>query len=726
MQPKLNADTFYIPTADGVYFRNHHGSLKIKGTSIYRWVESLVPYLDGTHSLTDLIQGLDTQKQAMVTRLLETLLTHQFLRDTSADLPHTLSQSELETYAAELAFIESFQDSPAARFERFRRMRVVAIGSGLTLTALVHAMLKGGLRHLTLLITDECETARSRHQEYLDRFGQRDPQQTLQELDPLSWADERQVQTAIEPFEMIIHISDRPMLARAQQLTRLCFAQQKPLLQAVVVKDEAWIGPLVCPPASGCWECAWRRLLSNLNDLRTSLASYAFADHPEASSSPFLAFTTAALIANMVSFEAFKYATEAGPLETPQHLIELDLQTLTRQRHAFLPHPLCQACQQPFAPGEEHFLETMRQLEQAEPLDPDLFSRRAAPCIERRLGLIQALDEDDFEQLPLNMCQALVSNPLLLESPAPFFQTIGTGIGFALTRRRTMQQALELYASCLVDTRRLPAFEERPDASLTLARDLFPPGEPAEPETGWSWAVDLHSQQATLVPASLVYPALLGCAPTPQQRRGVASGMSWAEAVCRALLALCADLTVADIARATTPFPQVDLASVELDPQTSRQRSALSALKEIVEVYDVTGPLQVPTFALCVQGRTVTYSTHLDVALALREGLEAVLGQRQAFSQRQDPVLTSQEGFAAVQEHLALAFPAVPELPRALRGERVCVPHTVGREDWPSRQRWLQQRLHQQGWKALAVPLNHDPACTHILPFLVRVLLAHL
>ena len=43
----------------------------------------------------------------------------------SQDLPHHLSATERATYAAELAFIDSFCDSAAARFERFRERQVL-------------------------------------------------------------------------------------------------------------------------------------------------------------------------------------------------------------------------------------------------------------------------------------------------------------------------------------------------------------------------------------------------------------------------------------------------------------------------------------------------------------------------------------------------------------------------------------------------------------------------
>src|SRR5258708_29330163 len=157
---------------------------------------------------------------------------------------------------------------------------------------------------------------------------------------------------------MIVGWYGRPMLARARMLNQLCVANNKSLLQAVRVEDQAWIGPLVRSDANGCWECAWRRLQANLrtmqghngcnlqrghgellplpmaiNRTRAQLTPeelhsfYAFQDQTTAPISRFVALPTATLVANQLAFEILKFVTEAGPLETAESLIEVDLET---------------------------------------------------------------------------------------------------------------------------------------------------------------------------------------------------------------------------------------------------------------------------------------------------------------------------------------------------------------------------------------------------------------
>src|SRR5258708_18041667 len=355
MRPKLKGDTFYMPVAEGVYFHNNQRSFTMKGKVIYRWMEYLAPYLNGQHMLQEIIEGLGPEKQAIVMNLVDSLTTNHFLKDSSYDLAHTLSPTELETYASEIAFIDSFCDSAAYRFERFREEQVLVIGSGLTLTGLVHACLKCGVRQLAVLTTQECETNTRRHRDYLDLFHQGDPRQMLREIEAPDWENEAEALTALHSFDMIVHVSDRPMLARARMLNQLCVTHNKNLLQALLVEDQAWIGPLVRSDANGCWECAWRRLQANLSTMqghnglnsqrghselpplsmvikstRAQLveelhSSYAFQDQTTAPISRFVALPTATLVANQLAFEILKYVAEAGPLEMAESRIEADL-----------------------------------------------------------------------------------------------------------------------------------------------------------------------------------------------------------------------------------------------------------------------------------------------------------------------------------------------------------------------------------------------------------------
>lgn len=731
VRPKLNGDTFFMPVSDGVYFRNNRDTLRLKGKHIYAWVENLVPYLNGQYSLDDLIKGLDAEKQKMVAELVNILLTNHFLKDAGADLPHQLDAQELQAYAAEIAFIDSFQDSGAYRFERFREKRVLLTGAGLTLTALVHAALKAGLRQVSVLYTDECERQEQRHYEYVQHFRERDARQELHEIASLPWDDEAQVISILQDFDAVVHISDRAMLARTKMLNRLCFLLGKTCIQAVLVDDYAWIGPLVHSRKVGCWECAWRRLQTNITNAEADRSHYTFQDHPATPVSRFNAPPTAAMTANHLIFELFKHITEAGPLETLDALIDFDLETLHQSHHPFLPHPLCETCAQPIRPTREQFQAAYDRLEQQESLEVDLFSKQATSLFEKKLGLLRSIDEEVLLQTPLKACRVVLSPPLRANVERPL-AVIGTHVSFREARRKATQEACAIYATQLYDTRRFLSSAEIPDRQLICSGEQFLSEYPRAGSEMWTWAKHLGNWQAYLVPAELVYPALKSGPATDTSSVGVGSGMSWAEALCKALFSWNLHLTMENYRQRQQPYPQVKLKEMTLDPEGTRQRYLLAYARQTVTVYDITGPLRIPTFAfLDAKGKTVAYSTHTDVGQALRDGLEQALFhvQLQLLHQTdQMPVpmqilLEHLNLQLPVQQQTDFAFSPLIELPHNLRGTTSVIPAYDFPQEWFALTSHLLQQFQQEGWQACAVPLDADPAVTQMLPFIMRVLL---
>lgn len=56
---KVKRDTFYLPDSEGgVYFRNNESSFRMKGSTIYQWIETLMPMFNGEQTLEELTDGL--------------------------------------------------------------------------------------------------------------------------------------------------------------------------------------------------------------------------------------------------------------------------------------------------------------------------------------------------------------------------------------------------------------------------------------------------------------------------------------------------------------------------------------------------------------------------------------------------------------------------------------------------------------------------------------------
>jgi YcaO cyclodehydratase, ATP-ad Mg2+-binding len=789
VRPKLNANTNYILMPDGIYLRSNGASFSLRGKNLDHFLEFL-PSLNGYHTLEEITQGSSADKQALTIQFLETLLSAGFLKDTSQEQPHTLTQAELATYSPDIAFIDSFQTSAASRFASFRNKQLLVIGSGLSFTALVQAGLHCGVKRINMIHTPECDIIPGSQADRLDLFALNDPEQKVQAIAAPQWENETDVLNMISACDALLHISDRPMLARVQMLNRLCIEQKKLFIQAMIVGDHAWIGPLVSTETGGCWECAWRRLVSvpssgsrkdidsrrlptgkgyppnpnrsSGNALESHLATSseqhnrsAFRDHTTASVSQFLSAPTAAMIANRLIFEVFKHCTHAGPVESVGGLIDIHLETLVCERRAFLPHPHCSTCQHPAAPTAMQFLDQLQQLQDQAPLDPTKFCENMVHDVDHRLGLFTTLDTNNFAQAPLAVYRVTLSNSMFLSTRSRFLEVIGVGTDRSSAKVRACQRACERYAASFVDPRRLLHTEtiQQQASPAILVDQLVGASAPLTDIETWTWALDLHTQQACLVPAPLAFPLLQHGELGAEDERGIGSGMSWAEAICQALFDWCNFLAIEQVGNAQQRYAQVDLATVPMSPEGMHLYHLLQILGEQVTVYDVTSTLQVPTFAICVDQKVVAYSTHCDVTQALSVGLRQALQQYQA-TQAQEP---------------EYALMPVPDLPEQARVGRDCrdranlwreahrpdrgQPRPQRRSDckgrhepllppqplpastnddrwdmlegWSAHQKYLLQRLQAQGFQAWALPLDHDPALVQVLPYIVRVLLAN-
>ena len=700
MRPKLKNDTFYMPIEDGVYLHNNQGWVKLPGKGTYTWIERLSPFLTGDFTLEELIRDLPADKQIIVKNIIQFLSMKGFIKDCSEDAVSSLSAEEKRVYAPEIAFIDAFNNSAEYRFERFRETPALLIGSGTAFTALVQAVLRMGMREVHALPTREAPLTYQLDQDDLKLLRQRDPHLTLTITEPPDWSDSAAITRLFDRYGAIIHISDQPMLARARLLNQHALASQKLFIQAVVIDDQAWIGPLVLDRAQGCWECAWQRLQANIALPQRNL--YSWIDQPDRVASRYLAGPTVGVIANVLAFEIFKQLTETGHVETQGQMIRIDLETLDSRRHRFLPHPLCEACQHPKAPLMTALLDTVHLLEQNGTIDEEQFSKQIVPCFDQALGLFRELGEHDLIQMPLNVSQVIVSNPLhLVEEQALTVHAVGADL--ATARRRAARRACEIYAASVVDRRRLMA------AELVLGRRDVAYAAPAalDDDSEFTWAYTLHSGSMQRVMTSIMFPSLHQQAPSAATAPGLASGFSWAEAVGRALLAHCERLTIAQIGGARQPFPRVALDDLALTDEGRAYRRMLEAINAPVALYDVTGALGVPTFAGCLGDRTIAYAAHFNVAEALQIVLERLLQHDQA-------IHTGQPAYAP---------PAAPNLSQMLRGDAWKAPAYKTSDSWTERMHDLVQALYDSGWEALAVPLDHDAALNRVLPVIVNVVL---
>jgi hypothetical protein len=476
-----------------------------------------------------------------------------------------------------------------------------------------------------------------------------------------------------------------------------CAAAGTALTQIVLADDEAWLVPVRPAAEPGVLDTGW-----SAAQARSVAAPSVDAGPRPAAASVEARPVVATAVANHAMHGVFRWLTGMEPAVSRTRVTRISTDSLRSHVHTVLPHPFAAHA---VAYGAAGFRHRITELEQGAPLDEEEVSRRLAPAVDDRFGIL-ALTEYDWAQSPLNVSAAVAADPVGLLGPgARPDPVVGAGFGAVRARCAAALRALARYAAVMVDPRRLVdaggtalvddrnALAGEPVAALAAVR--------TGALTGQVWGHVIGATTARTVPAHAAFPVLRACDGDTPYSAGLAAAYDWSTAIRTGLIGQCRRRTLIEAGTRRTPYPRVRPDAVPLDRAGAICLELLTDLGDVPQVYDVTGSLGVPTFAFCLGARTIAYTTAFLAADAISDGLLRVVQAAQAR-------IFDQPGYAPA---------AVPELPMALRGEAVeAYPPGVDNAA-------VVAGLRRNGRVAVAVPLDHDPALVELLPYLVNVVI---
>jgi hypothetical protein len=249
VKPRLLPDIHFLPTEDGLSVRatGHEAALNAPG--LYPWFERVSPFLDGEHSVVELVEKLSPPAAQRVLGLVEFLLREGFARDAEFDLPHTLSPAARSLHAGMIEYLARLADSPERRFQSYRECAPVAVGSGRLLAATVLALLASGIEHVRVHVVSaeadaEADTDRAVLAESLAPLLHRDPEVRLEFAQG-------------EPGDLpadagaLLYVSDRPDPARAERMCGLADDKGLRYGSALPDGDRLMVDRVALPGAAG-------------------------------------------------------------------------------------------------------------------------------------------------------------------------------------------------------------------------------------------------------------------------------------------------------------------------------------------------------------------------------------------------------------------------------------------------------------------------------------------
>lgn len=398
MRPYLRDHVFRVETDQGVYVRGITGTVLLRGEGLWPWVDGLAAMLDGTGTWEELMADQPDEHRELLTTLLNALLDHGFVTDLDQDRPHTLTPEEAKTYSTIIQYLGEWADSAEHRFERFRRAPVLAIGSGLTLTALLRALIQSGAAEVDFVALDS-PADREVREHLLSQYQHLPTRLTGRPLSDLKSA-------LSGAYAVILYtgpLADPLLLEIAEH----CAMAGKSLLVGGVTAQGGMIWPLLRPGGPLCWRC-----------VRQMLADHGIGAATVGEDSP----TLRMLVGNKLVYEWMLLQTEAQPAETLGHLITVDAETLAERAHRALPIPGC-TCAGPSWSGQA--LASLRDV-----VDPVT-------------GYLAQADPLDLSQVPLAQCSALL--PPALGTGGE--RVIGAEFALEDATERALMRGMERYMS---------------------------------------------------------------------------------------------------------------------------------------------------------------------------------------------------------------------------------------------------------------------------------------
>lgn len=318
---RVRQDLLFTETPEGVLVRWGSTGFVLKGATAYGWLAAVLPHLDGTNTIDDIIVGLTEDRARTVRQVVESLVAREAVRPMTGD-DTELSAADREAFADQLGYIAHYTDDSGSTLAALRTTRVSVIGSGDVAESVVAGLLANGFGNVgcdpavpdTALVSGELQALRARGVSI--------------DLGPVS--DDAAVTVIADPGATGAAIAGHVAAAvRGGSLA----------VPVVFTGSNAVVGPVCGDDRTLTWDDAMTRYMAAAE--RAESHGYWRARStgrpvPSAATS----VLAGSLLGNLVAFEVFKLVTGARPAESDGGLVIVDLQTLVSSTESPLPLPV--------------------------------------------------------------------------------------------------------------------------------------------------------------------------------------------------------------------------------------------------------------------------------------------------------------------------------------------------------------------------------------------------
>lgn len=590
IRPKVRRDVLFAKMPDGVLFHNSREGFQIRSEKGYEFASLILPHLNGEKQVSEICAGLREPQRAMVTDLVNALLSHGFARDAHPAGPGAapLDAEVRAVFAEQIGYVDHHVDNAEERFARFRATRVAVVGDDMVARWCALSLIRNGAAQVA--VTDRFAEVT----EEAGRLTARGCPAAVHLLPATAGSPGRR---ELEEYDVVVVGPGSGGPRRI--LTWLSGARPdgQVLLPASLAGRRAVIGPLTADGTRGCWACAALRLGANdtsgaSGDLWSRAALPGTDQPPLVPSRPL-----AAMLGNLLGYEVFRLRTGALPAETDGRIVvqELDSMDVTTER--VLPHPRCPFCAggsadaavervEPAEPAPHRAPRTDATAEDEERLLRALRDRSV--LVGAVAGVFTGFDDDALTQSPLKA--TLLRFGLGAQPP----RTLAAFDPHTVldARLRALREAAVIYTDRVVPLRAVVRDGGLPRVSPHRLVTAGGTHGPDAPVSGWVVTASLLTGERAMVPAGAVgtYSRYNDDRVWLPGAPGTGAGATVDEAVYRGLLAVIAHEAVDQALRGRRAVTRIAPESVGDVPELVFLTRCAEHLGVALELLDLGEP----------------------------------------------------------------------------------------------------------------------------------------
>lgn len=319
-----------VETPDGVILKRGAIEVLISGTQANLAIRKVLKATAGDGATASEIRRLFPRSaKTQVDSIIKNLLDRRVLvvADDSTDHDH-LREDNLDV------FFWHFGESRAKTMERLNGTQLTIIGANAISRQLAATLTACGHNKLKIL-----DHPRHRNKSMFDDAGVlRDSDWPSSLIRPEAWNDSRKTDMG----QCLIATSDFGGQEAMCHWNSLCIQQKIHFLPVVLRNMVGYVGPLVIPGETACYEC----LLTRQRSHRMSPEHEGLADRFAYDGQAVVGFhpAMANILGDIAAFELTRFYGERLPERTPNRLLEVNLLATNMKGRTVLKVPRCPAC----------------------------------------------------------------------------------------------------------------------------------------------------------------------------------------------------------------------------------------------------------------------------------------------------------------------------------------------------------------------------------------------